>query len=110
MPGPAPPAVGAAASAVAASGSSASPHSAAMASCSIWSFGWLMVGLATSPSLDDDFLEQHRVDPARRDGDIDAARQLFLQPVEAGRAVEIGRPQLAQIGLERVHDARHERL
>ena len=43
--GPAPPAVGAAASAVAASGSSASPHSAAIASCSIWSLGWLMIAL-----------------------------------------------------------------
>ena len=32
----------AAASAVAASGSSASPHSAAMASCSIWSLAWLI--------------------------------------------------------------------
>src|SRR6478752_1239807 len=75
-PGPVPPVVGAAASLVAASSSSANPHSAAMASCSIWSFGWLMV--ATSPSLNDDLLEQHRVDAAGRNRSIDAACQLLL--------------------------------
>src|SRR3954465_14942163 len=90
-PGPAPPAVGAAASAVAASGSSASPHSAAIASCSIWSLGWLMS--AASRSLNDDFLEQPRVDAGGRDRGVDAARQLLLQPVEAGRAVEVARAQ-----------------
>src|ERR1043166_5049774 len=79
-PGPAPPVVGAAASAVAASGSSASPHSAAMASCSIWSLDWLI--FSTSPSLNDDFLEQHGVDAGGRDRDVDAARQFLLQPVE----------------------------
>src|SRR4051812_40267029 len=68
MPGPAPPVVGAAASAVAASGSSASPHSAAMASCSIWSLDWLLIS-SNSPSLNDDFLEQHGVDAGRRDRD-----------------------------------------
>ena len=41
---------------------------------------------------------------------VDAPRQLFLEPVEPGRAVEVGRPQFAQVGLERVHDARHQRL
>src|SRR5882724_1639066 len=106
-PGPAPPVVGAAASAVAASGSSASPHSAAMASCSIWSLDWLI--FLTSPSLNDDFLEQHGVDAGGRDRDVNAARQFLLQPVEAGRAVEIARTQFAKVGLERVHDARHDR-
>src|SRR5665213_95525 len=113
MPGPAPPVVGADASAVAASGSSASPHSAAMASCSIWSFGWLMGGTCfrctTLPSLDDDFLEQHGVNAGRCDGDVDATRQCLLQPVEAGGAVEVGWPQFAKVGLKRVHDARHDR-
>src|SRR5882757_208210 len=106
-PGPAPPVVGAEASAVAASGSSASPHSAAMASCSIWSLDWLI--FLTSPSLNDDFLEQHGVDAGGRDRDVDAPRQLLLQPVQAGRAVEIARAQFAEIGLKRVHDARHDR-
>ncbi len=41
--------------------------------------------------LDDDFLEQHGVDLARRDRDIDAPGQLFLEPVQPGGAVEIGR-------------------
>src|SRR5437764_59408 len=80
-PGPAPPVVGAAASAVAASGSSASPHSAAMASCSIWSLDWLIF-FSTSLSLNDDFLEQHGVDAGGRDRDVDAARQFLLQPIE----------------------------
>src|ERR1043165_8188701 len=106
-PGPAPPVVGAAASAVAASGSSASPHSAAMASCSIWSLDWLMC--PTSPSLNDNFLEQHSVDEGGCDRDVDAARQFLLQPVQAGRAVEIARTQFAKVGLKCVHDARHDR-
>src|SRR5690242_1094786 len=86
---------GAAAAAAPSAGSDAraSPHSAASASWSTW------FAIALSPSLDHDFLEQHRVDLARRNRDIDPAGQLFLQAVEPRRPVEIGRPQLAQIGL-----------
>src|SRR5229473_7320767 len=103
--------------AVAASASSARPHSAASASWSIWSLPRLMPWPVVRAkqrenfgSLDDDLLEQHCVDAARRDRRIDPARELLLEPVEPGRAVEIGRPQLTQIGLERVHHARHGAL
>src|SRR5262245_10806799 len=115
--------------AFAASASSASPHSAASASWSIWSLPRLMVHPlvrakadraeslpvqsrqgSENASLDDDFLEQHRIDAVRTDRHIDAAGKLFLEAVEAGGAVEVGGPQLAQIGLERVHHPRHRRL
>src|SRR6202034_2051876 len=58
----------------------------------------------------DDFLEQHRIDLVRRDRGIDAPRQLFLEPVEAGRTVEICRAQFAQIGLGCIEYPRHHRL
>src|SRR5215472_9559403 len=86
------------------SSSSAAPHSAASAS---WS---TCFSAMATPSLDDDFLEQHGVHLAGRDRDVDAPGELFLEAVEARRAVEVGRPQLAQIGLEGVHDARHHGL
>jgi hypothetical protein len=57
-------------------------------------------------SLHHDFLEQHRVDTARRDRGVDPPRQLFLEPIETGGAVEIRWPQLAQIGLEGVRAPR----
>src|SRR5262249_46532469 len=82
----------------------ARPHSAARSS---WSSA-ISGGLAAL--LDDDFLEQHGVDLARRDRDIDAARQFLAQPVEPGGAFKVALAHLAQIGLERVHDARHQRL
>src|SRR5215813_5993769 len=53
--------------------------------------------------LDDDFLEQHGVDLARRDRDVDAPRQLLAHAIESGRAFEVALTHLAQIGLERVH-------
>src|SRR2546429_1048094 len=93
-----------------ASGSSAKPHSAASASWSIWSFGTLMPSpywRCPRASLDDDFLKQHGVDAAWRDRKIDPAGKLLLETVKAGGAVEIGRAQFAQIGLERVHHPRH---
>src|SRR5690242_1284863 len=97
---------GAAAAAAPSAGSeaSASPHSAASASWSTW------FAMVLSPSLDHDFLEQHAVHLARRDGRVHPPGELFLEAVETRRAVEIGRPQLAQIGLKSVHDAGHHRL
>ena len=60
-PGPAPPVAPAAASAVAASGSSASPRDGVLFDLV---FDWLI--FSTSPSLNDDFLEQHGVDTGGR--------------------------------------------
>src|SRR5215510_7257554 len=82
----------------------ARPHSAARSS---WSSAIFDVLAAL---LDDDFLEQHGVDLARRDRDVDAACQLLAQAVEPGRAFKIALTHFAQISLERVHDARHQRL
>src|SRR6266700_1703667 len=102
----------------AASASSASPHSAASASWLIWALCNMALGRARHDfmgswvkwSLDDDLLGQHRIDPARRDRQIDSAGQFFLEAVKSGRAVEVGRPQLAQISLEGVEHARHRCL
>src|SRR5205814_9907047 len=105
-----PPSGGGPDTALVASASSAKPHSAASASWSIWSFGTLMPSpywRCPRASLDDDFLKQHGVDAAWRDRKIDPAGKLLLETVKAGGAVEIGRAQFAQIGLERVHHPRH---
>jgi hypothetical protein len=64
----------------------------------------------SAPPLDDDLLEQDGGDMVRRDRQIDAPGQLLFQPIEPGGAVEVGRPQLAQVGLEGVHHPRHQRL
>src|SRR6266849_1057856 len=88
--------------------SSEASHCAAMASWSTESFSAMIFRCA--PSLNDDFLEQHRVDLAWRDRGIDPPGQLFLEAKQAGGAVEIAGPQLAQIGLENIGDARHRRL
>src|SRR5579863_7756601 len=124
-------AVCASTSAAVCSASSATPHSAASASWSTWSLAipsarqsprislfrsaakrvepeWQ--AFADRASLNHDFLEQHGGDPVRRDRGVDAPRQLLLEPVKSGRAFEIGRPQLAQISLEGVHQPRHHRL
>src|SRR5438477_2932397 len=89
----------AAASAAAAAGSSESsdaPHCSASASWSMLSPG----AMATScPSLHQDFLEQHRVHLVWLDRGVDAPGELFLEAEHPGRAVEIGRPELAQVGL-----------
>ena len=61
-------------------------------------------------SLDDDLLEQDGGDVIGRHRGVDAARQLLLEPIKSGRAVEIGRAQLAQIRLEGVHNPGHQRL
>src|SRR5450631_239554 len=101
----------AAADSAAAAGSSESSdasHCAAMAS---WSTASLPAMISSSvPSLNDDFLEQHRVDLARRERDVDPPGQFFLEAKQAGRAVEVGGPQFAQIGLKQIGDARHRRL
>src|SRR5262249_11693538 len=72
----------------AASSSTAPPLSPASAS---WS---TFFSAMATPSLDDDFLEPHGVPLAGRDRDVDAPGELFLEAVEARRAVEVGRPQL----------------
>src|ERR1700704_3911321 len=64
----------------------------------------------SAPSLNDDFLEQHRVDLIWRDRRVDPPGQFFLEAKQPRRTVEIGRPQFAQIGLENIGDARHRRL
>jgi hypothetical protein len=46
--------------------------------------------------LNDHVLEQHRVDLGRVDRDIDAPQKFLAQAVEPGRAIEIGRAQLAR--------------
>src|SRR5436189_4438956 len=63
-------------------------HCAAMASWSIWS---LLPAMAkrSVPSLDHDFLEQHRADLLRRHSGVDAPGQLLLEPEQPGRTVEI---------------------
>jgi hypothetical protein len=60
----------------------------------------------SAPSLNDDFLEQHRVDLAWRDRGIDPPGQFFLQAKPARGAVEVARPQLAQVSLKNIGDAR----
>ncbi|GCC49583.1 hypothetical protein chiPu_0034015, partial [Chiloscyllium punctatum] len=67
-------------------------------------------GFTSAPSLDHDFLEQHRVDLVGRQREVDALGQLLLEAEQAGRAVEVARAQLAHIGLEQVGDARQRRL
>src|SRR4029079_17711771 len=97
----------AAASSAAAAGSSESSdasHWAAIASWSIWSLPAMI--FKSVPSLNHDFLEQHRADLLRRHGVVEALGQLFLEAKQPGRAVEVGGPQFAQVGLEQVGDAR----
>src|SRR5438105_13920402 len=84
-------------------------HCAAMASWSIWS---LLPAMAkrSVPSLDHDFLEQHRADLLRRNCGVDAPGQFLLEPEQPGRTVEIAGAQFPHVGLEDVSDARHARL
>src|SRR5947209_9182361 len=100
----APPSPGAAAAG--GSPSRASPHSAASAS---WSMS-VFVAMASAVLLDDQLLEENGVDAGGLDRRVDAARQFFLEAIEAGGALEVARAQLAQVGLERIHHARKERL
>src|SRR3954454_7815247 len=104
-PSPAPSAAGAATSPAPPFGvtpwsARARPHSAARSS---WSSAMAVL-------LDDNFLEQHGVHLAGRHREVDTPSQFLAQPVEPGRTFEVGLAHLAQIGLERVHDARHQRL
>src|SRR5258708_31222224 len=88
--------------------SSDASHCAAMAS---WSTESLPAMIFRSvQSLNDDFLEQHGVDLTGRDRGIDPPGQFFLQAKQARGTVEIAHPQLAQIGLKNIGDARHRRL
>src|SRR5258707_1802144 len=101
----------AAAASAASAGSSESSeasHSAAIAS---WSTGSLpTMSFRPAPSLNHDFLEQHRVDLGRRHRDVDPLGQFFLQAKQTHRTVQVGRPQLAQIDLKNIGDARQRRL
>src|ERR1700756_2553817 len=81
-------------------------HCAAMAS---WSTGSLPAIVLIRPLLNHDFLEQHRRDLDWRDRGIHPPRQPLPQPKEAGGAVDIARPELAQVCLEDVGNARHGR-
>src|SRR5215472_15549157 len=75
--------------------SSEASHCAAIAS---WSTGSLPAMTVTHPSsLHHDFLEQHRAHRDRRDRGIDALGQFLLETEQAGRAVEVAWPELAQI-------------
>src|SRR5690606_7169979 len=65
--------------------------------------------MAPGPLLNDDFLEQDPVDLVRPDGQVDATQQLLLQSVDAGRALEVVCPQLAQVDLESVEHPRQDR-
>src|SRR3954470_3057378 len=80
--------------------SSEASHCAAMASWSTVSLPAMI--FRSAPSLDDDFLEQHRVDLAWRDHGIDAPGQFLLEPKQARGAVEITHPQLAQVSLKNI--------
>src|ERR1700741_4488566 len=57
-------------------------HCAAMASWSIWSLP--AMAKRSVPSLDHDFLEQHRADLLRRDRGVDAAGVCLLEGEQAG--------------------------
>src|SRR6266568_3358549 len=88
--------------------SSEASHCAAMASWSTESLPAMI--FRSAPSLDDDFLEQHRVDLAWRDHGIDPPGQFLLEPKQARGAVEIAHPQLAQVSLKNIGESRHRRL
>src|ERR1700730_13228571 len=98
------------------SGSSAS--TAAIASHSLASFSssrLVSCSAITAPDtrvplLDEHFLEQHVDDLDRRRRRVDARQQLLAQAIDAAGAAQILDPELAQIDLEVVDDARHDRL
>src|SRR5829696_4371648 len=71
---------------------------------------WSSMSATALALLNDDFLEEHRVDLRRVDGDVDAAQQLLAQAVDAGGAVEVARPELAYEDLETILDPRQQRL
>src|SRR5580704_12309841 len=101
----------AAAASAASAGSSESSEASHWAAMASWSTGSLPAMIVRSVSLlNHDFLEQHGADLDRRHRDIDPPRQFLLQAEQPGRAVEVGRPQFAQVSLEDVGDARHRRL
>ena len=76
------------------------------ASWSIWSFEFILSEAVTGRQ----FPEQHGVDAARRDRHIDPTRQLLLEAIETGGAIEVGRPQFTQDRSGTIHDARHRGL
>src|SRR5580658_2934025 len=81
-------------------------HSWASFSSSIWVFGSAIV----IALLHQHFLEEHVGHLDRRRRRVDARQEFLAQPIDAGRAPEVLDPELAQIDLERVDDARHHRL
>src|ERR1700742_2521851 len=93
MRSPPPPSVGALLNAASSSSCSEACVSSAMA----------------MPLLHNHLFEEDVADLIRRGGGIDPAQQLFLEPEHAFRAFEIVDAQFSQIGLELVHQARHQR-
>src|SRR5688500_9358802 len=78
----------------------AAPHSAAMSISSSAIFARL---------LQQEFFEEDLIHLGRENSLVDAAQELFLQSVHAGRTVEVLGPHFAQMRLETVDDARQER-
>src|ERR1700759_1690526 len=60
------------------------------------------------PLLDDHLFEKNVAHLVRRGGGINPAEQFFFQAQYAFRALEIVDAQFAQIGLELIHQARHQ--
>src|SRR5215469_9053357 len=60
--------------------------------------------------LNQHLLEEHVLHLHRRHGRVDAREQFLAQAIDAAGAAQIVDPQLAQIDLEIVDDARHYRL
>src|SRR3990172_3137156 len=83
-------------------------HSAAAASSSSLSCSVSAVSDISDPLLDEHFLEQHVLDFDRLYGGVDAQQQLLAQSVGARRTAQVLDPQLAQIDLEAVDDARQD--
>src|SRR5689334_25439319 len=95
--------------------SASAAHSAASRSSSLKpsNLGSLMtwlLGTGVFGSLDQHFAEQDVLDLHRLGRDPDPHQKFLAQSVDAGRTAQIFKPQLAQVDLEIVHDARHDLL
>src|ERR1700733_1127213 len=100
-----------AASAASLAGSAESSDASHCAAIASWSTGSLpAMFFRSTSSLNDDFLEQNRVDLVWRNRRVDAPRQIFLEAKQARRTGEVGRTQFAQVGLEDVGHPRQRRL
>src|ERR1700733_15391704 len=70
----------------------------------------LMSSAMGAPLLHEHLFEEHVAHAIGRGGRVDAAKQFFLQAHHTGRALEVVHARFAQIALEFVDDARHQRL